>query len=109
MFYSITLVFLGGIMVLFLYVSILRNEDKIVYRGPRVVFLVLAIGLLQIIGLETYNHVLMYQEFEFRVLGELYKNYTIGSLSLIIFYLLLTLFTTIKFTEGFKGTIIKLS
>lgn len=108
-FYSITLVFLGGIIVLFLYVSILRNEDKIVYKGPGLFTRALTRGLIITFSLEESLVKARARDWEFSILGELYKNYTVGNLCILIFYLLLTLFTTIKFTEGFKGTILKVS
>ena len=103
------MVFLGGIMVLFVYVSMLRNEDKLSYNGPSLTFFVRYILLIQLLTLDELILNFSYKEFEFSILRELYKNYTMGRLFILMFYLLLTLFTTIKFTEGFKGTIIKLS
>lgn len=108
LFYSVRLIFLGGIIVLFMYVSMLRNEDKVQYNGfsPIVLFLALVLYVRIRINLRRCN--LRYHRFSLIRLSELYKNLSLCSLFILITYLLLILFATIKFTESFKGTIIKL-
>lgn len=104
----VLLVYLGGIIILFIYVAILRIEDKmdLNYKIGLGVFVLLL--LLNISGVKVRSRPSREVSLaEFRKFSDLYNQINLGLLILLIRYLLLTLFCVVKITEGFKGTIVK--
>lgn len=108
-FNAIILIYLGGIIVLFLYISILSNEDKVFFTlnlfVSSLVFLFITIVRGRAVKHGARGH---FNRIPLR-LAYLYKNLYFWGIGFIILYLLLTLFRSVKFAEGHKGTLIKLS
>lgn len=104
---AIILIFLGGIIVLFIYISVLRNEDKMVMRERRNWALMIFLLLMSLIcGFFSRMNKIEY----FLSLGDvsfLFKPLFMVGFFFRISYLLLTLFFVVKVTESFKGSLMK--
>ena len=102
------LVYLGGIMVLFLYITILNNEIKVTQEEQpafRVRLLVLAVLCGHLVCLKS-QWIFIFTPMN-EDLGSLYKVRYCRVLLFLIGYLLITLFSSVKFSESFKGRLIK--
>lgn len=105
---AVILIFLGGIIIIFLYVSTLRRGDKVFnfVRGARgflwTALLILGYGWKP----ESLEPALLYSNnmLEFRIM---FKSLNVGLLVFLFRYLLVTLFRVVKLSESFKGALIK--
>lgn len=102
--YAILLIFLGGIIVVFLYVRTLSSETKLFLPQfpPQVIlraFLVLLVP--SIFCMSTTKPRFMY----FLSYFFLKNNFIL--MTFLVGYLLLALFLVVKFSESFKGALIK--
>ena len=105
LFYRIILIFLGGIIVVIIYVCTLRENDK--FRFEVRIDLIL-IGVFIVAGIYIIQGE-EYIEFAGAVrVGGLFKPIFSGTLIFLVAYLLIILFLVVKFSESFKGAIIKL-
>lgn len=99
--YVIALLFLGGMMIIFLYVTSLANNEKLLlnlnYTGVYLGTLVVTVFSFFLI---TFNRV------ENLITHIFYSLFT-PLLWFLIFFLLITLFVVVKITESFKGALIK--
>ena len=104
---AIILIFLGGIIVLFIYISVLRNEDKITMGGKnKFICLYLVVTFFcthEFVGINYSEYIHSLKNFSFLI-----KPLFISGFFLSIRYLLITLFSVVKITESFKGSLIKL-
>merc|ERR1712113_636738 len=110
-FNALMLIFLGGIIVLFLYISILSNNEKMQIPAR-----VRNIGLIFLLGLFVFNT----QNF-FSLLtcnsgtrsevatdtSLIYHGLMSPHILFLIGVLIVALFCVVKMTEGFKGSLIK--
>lgn len=107
-FISLVLVFLGGIIVILLYISLLSSSDKI-FSGFNWIYF---IGGVVSIGVICF-FISCKRRFAFRGitrflrLSYLYYSLNFSMLFFITFYLLLTLFLVVIFSESFKGALKK--
>lgn len=99
LFFAIAIIFLGGIIVIFLYITRLLRNEKLFFRSRlkiRLPLLVLAVLPVRIIETQiNYNKILLFCFFE--------TNAT--ALMFSVFYLLMTLFVVVKICESFKGAL----
>lgn len=98
-FCTIFLIFLGGIMVMFLYVCSLAINEKLIFiKGLTTMFF---------LGLIIFNR------FGFKLtklnnsLWELYQYRWSPIIGFFIFYLLIALMLSVKFSQSFKGALSK--
>ena len=108
LFCALILVYLGGIIILFIYVSALRIEDKVVFRlgseSKRILFLVFLCVQLPSFSLwGVYNSNCR----SLQGISCLYDRVNSCLLGLLMCYLLLSLFSVVKIRESFKGTLNK--
>lgn len=115
-FNALILIFLGGMIILFLYLSTLSNNMKFVFPFFRfgsailissrlIVFYNLNISVL---GVKLESLVYTYSSVEsVRGSSVLFYVIKIPHLTFLVTLLLLTLFTVIKLTESFKGSLVK--
>lgn len=101
MFYVITLVFLGGIIIIFIYVASLRRNEKIFLNK----FPLSSIFNLTLLSLFFWK--LNFTQ-TFLFMSQLYINSNRTLLILLFSYLIYILFISVKITSSFKGTFIKL-
>jgi len=87
---------------LFIYITTLSNEDKISYRPSR---LIPALILILVLSHLTWSP-LSYTGAP-RGLVFIFKTTGLSTLVLLTRYLLLTLLTVVKISEGFKGSLLK--
>ena len=95
--YTIILIFLGGIIVLFIYVSTLASNEKLVFfygNSPYFAFLMLGLFFLPL----NDTNVLL--------ISHLYLNFSVSLLFFLTLYLLFTLISVIFLSQGFKGALI---
>jgi hypothetical protein len=103
---AVILIFLGGMMILFLYVCTLRNYEKLFLSlgwpqlGGALLFAVS--GPFSSFSLRSCDPSHNLLEFSF-----LFKSLQIGGLLFTATYLLLRLFRVVKVSESFKGTLVK--
>ena len=113
---ALILIFLGGMIVLFLYISTLSNNEKLLI--PTESWLVLIVITVVIIVLITSGLTLSFLggsggvfhntcEQSIRNLSTLYTLIRVPHLRYMLTMLLVTLFCTVKITEGFKGSLTK--
>ena len=115
-FNALVLIFLGGMIVLFLYIRTLSNNDKLVARSKTFTFFYLA-ALFLIFLIITGNSGFWlnpkqgppHNTAQTRIadLSSLYDFMSLPHLAFMISLLLATLFCTVKLTEGFKGSLTK--
>lgn len=95
---ALMLIFLGGMMVIFIYITTLAREDKLISTPPTLLFitaLVVAVTL-------SFTKSLPVSHVDLRTL------YTVRRGSTVIFltwYLLLTLFAVVKIRQSHKGAL----
>ena len=115
-FNALVLIFLGGMIVLFLYIRTLSNNDKLVARSKTFIFFYLA-ALFLIFLIITGNSGFWLNpkqgpphntaQTSIADLSSLYDFMSLPHLAFMISLLLATLFCTVKLTEGFKGSLTK--
>jgi len=115
-FNALILIFLGGMIILFLYLSTLSNNLKFIFpllRLGRLIIVSLSFVIihnLNISALGVKSELLLYL---YSNAGSLKRSsilfffIKIPHLIFVITLLLLTLFTVIKLTESFKGSLVK--
>ena len=106
-FYRLILVFLGGVIVLVLYICALRRSEKFFLKEVylRIVVLVVALVVFKAVffGIEVGRR---YYDLVTFVSG-MYKNNFHSSLFFFVVYLLFRLFLIVKFSESFKGALVR--
>jgi len=115
-FNALVLIFLGGMIVLFLYIRTLSNNDKLVARSKTFTFFYLA-ALFLIFLIITGNSGFWLNpkqgpphntaQTSIADLSSLYDFMSLPHLAFMVSLLLATLFCTVKLTEGFKGSLTK--
>ncbi len=99
--FRIILIYLGGIMVIFLYITFLATNLKITLpKKNKIITLVILVLRLTPIPLQ-------YIDVKDNIPLSLYKLINNQILLFLIVYLLLTLLVAVKLTENFKGALIK--
>ena len=115
-FNALMLIFLGGIIILFLYLSTLSNNLKFVFPFFRFASAILVLfGLvvfynlnISVLGVKLESLVYSYSNVEsLRGPGMLFYVIKVPHLTFLVTLLLLTLFTVMKLTESFKGSLVK--
>lgn len=94
--YAIILIFLGGIIVLFIYVSTLAGNEKIALPIKARVWLLPVIAGL--VALPTQDSGLL-------LISHLYLNISVALLFFLTLYLLCTLIVVVFLSQGFKGAL----
>lgn len=102
--YAILLIFLGGIIVIFLYVSTLSLSNKIITTPTPsspllggLVLIILSLRFTPQINFEIINSLVI----------QLYQEIHSPLLIFLVRYLLLTLLSVVKITQSFKGALLK--
>ena len=101
--YAIILIFLGGIMVVFLYVRTWRRNQKFLlppFPLPLILFFLCAIFYLNPTTPPLRPYSAAY-------ISTIYISTSGGIILFLVVYLLLTLFLVVKTSESFKGALIK--
>jgi Zn-dependent protease with chaperone function len=99
-FFSLILIFLGGIMVIFLYFSGLSVSEKINFKFKKLELFV----FLFFLGVNL-NVVSLFEENFLKLLRLNFNKLNLILNMFFIFYLLFALFLVVKFSESFKGRI----
>lgn len=106
LFYRILLIFLGGIIIVIIYICTLGKNEKVTQEshlwGLRVVLIFSSI----IFSFKAETSFIN-EAFDFKFLRGLYKSLSINLLYFLIVYLLIRLFFIVKLTESFKGALLK--
>ena len=103
----ILLVYLGGIIILFIYVAILRIEDKLNINQKMSLRVAGLVAILLFSDPRREGPHKELSQSEIAKFSDLYRSSNLGLLLILMAYLLLTLFCVVKVTESFKGTIVK--
>src|SRR5271163_1327063 len=104
MFYAIILIFLGGIIIIFIYVTTLAGNEKflipfnfnLLYLPIRRLIIIRFLGSYPILPKEIF-------------FIHTYLSSTTPILWFLFTFLLITLFVVIKIAESFKGVLVKFS
>lgn len=102
-FYAVALIFLGGIIVIFIYVTTLAGNEK--FLLPRIPSTVALTILLIFIGLSQLPTTSEFKQELF--ITHTYSAPSIPVLCFLLIFLFRALFTVIKITESFKGALTK--
>lgn len=100
--YALILIFLGGMIVVFIYATSLANNEKFFFKFPMStapLLICCALGIPSILTLTLPSTPLN--------LSTLFHFSSIPVIWVLIVYLLLILFVSVKVTERFKGALIK--
>lgn len=100
--YALILIFLGGIIVVFIYATNLANNEKFFFRPPSSLSPLLVSGALSIPSVAVFIPPSTPLN-----LGILFFSSSIPVIWLLILYLLFILFIRVKITERFKGALVK--
>lgn len=102
-FYAVILIFLGGIIVVFIYVTTLAGNEKF-----RINFVSPLLGLLIFCTSFIYFYFPTLTQIKKEIfMGHVYFSRTTPVLWFLIMFLLSTLIVVIKLAENFKGTLTK--
>ena len=93
---ALILIFLGGIIVIFLYFCSLSINDKPVFTPPKS-------GLVLLIIITTLHPVSDVYGVNFIKLN--FESFNLSSILILVSYLLTCLFIVVKFSENFKGAL----
>ncbi len=96
---SLFMVFVGGIIVIFLYVSSLAFNEKFFLNRPMPLIFILGLSLFLIFKINNF--------FAHSLVSQLYRSYSVFSLIFLIAYLLLVFFLAVKLSENFKGALVE--
>jgi len=102
-FYAIILIFLGGIIVVFIYVTTLAGNEKfhMNFAPSSLVFLILG-------AIFIYFYSLRPTQFKKEIfISHIYFSSTTPLLWYLVIFLFTTLVVVVKLAENFKGTLIK--
>jgi hypothetical protein len=92
---------LGGIIVVFLYASILSRNEKLVFKTKPVGLVVIVFGSILI---RIWPSLHLREE---TVISKLYSPTFYGAMVFLVLYLLMTLFLIVKLSEPLKGSLSK--
>lgn len=109
-FNALLLIFLGGIIVLFLYISILSNNEKIHLNSKLVTLILVFFGLVWALSNQGLNYITYNSNCGNESILDttlLYHDLITPHLIFLITILIVALFCVVKMTEGFKGSLIK--
>ena len=107
-FYLIVLVFLGGVIILIIYISTLAANEKfrIIKLSPENMRFTILIRLTLFILLK-YKNIINYTRLNNTAVGILYESSNFTLLLCLIVYLLLTLVCVVKLVKFESGPLIK--
>nr|YP_010139287.1 NADH dehydrogenase subunit 6 [Kaylathalia klovstadi]QQK54741.1 NADH dehydrogenase subunit 6 [Kaylathalia klovstadi] len=99
------LIFLGGLMVLFIYISCLASNEKfyLSYETPVTVMLITIIFLVMLVTNQTSQMVKVNQTQEFSYIHSMYTQMMSMTTGVTMLYLLLTLIVVVKMTSKYEG------
>nr|YP_010946463.1 NADH dehydrogenase subunit 6 [Caeparia donskoffi]WGO57181.1 NADH dehydrogenase subunit 6 [Caeparia donskoffi] len=109
--YTLFLIFLGGMLVLFIYITSLASNEMFKLSNKLLLFMMIIMPIIYSIlkqdfsslsNQETYNFVILYNMTTLPLL-KLYNQPTGMLTILMVLYLLLTLIVVVKITNIFKG------
>lgn len=106
-FYLLVLVFLGGVIVLIIYIRTLAANEKIFFKvtNKMVIFTFLSLVILLFLLLE--KNLKIKTSIGVIVAGSLYECSNISTLIFLIIYLLLTIVCVVKLVKFESGPLIK--
>ena len=103
--YSIVLIFLGGIIVIFLYVRTLSLSNKIV--SPTINWIaIVMLGSVLLWRFFSSNIATTFVQLNF--ITQVYQPLRFTIVLFLVFYLLSALFIVVKITQSFKGALLKI-
>merc|ERR1712219_28871 len=104
-FYLLVLVFLGGVIILIIYISTLAANEKFVRPDFPSLLLFIVAGIFRRFMLSSYNYTNK-SSYNIRMLINLYE-YSNGSLSIfLIVYLLITIVCVVKLVKFERGPLV---
>jgi NADH-ubiquinone oxidoreductase chain 6 len=98
--YRVFLIFLGGMMVVFLYARILSSNEKLIFKFRSFI----ALGLAFFMGLIIFS---LAEGPKLLIISKIYSNIYMLSTMFLIVYLLMVLFIVVKLAEPLKGSLRK--
>jgi len=105
--YILFLIFLGGLIVLFIYITRLASNEKFIYSSDRKFMFSLSLRLTLLLLILNINNQLTIKSIPepLVLFKEMYHLEVLFLTSLSIIYLLLTLIVVIKITSKYRGPI----
>lgn len=97
----LALIYLGGMMVIFLYVSFLAINFKFFFPEYKPILLCSALVIIASIYPPNWPNL------KEKLITEVYTRFSSETLIFLIIYLLLCLLIVVKFSQCFKGALIK--
>nr|YP_010564250.1 NADH dehydrogenase subunit 6 [Latoia hilarata]UYX62234.1 NADH dehydrogenase subunit 6 [Latoia hilarata] len=118
--YILFLVFLGGLLVLFIYVSSIASNEMFKFKNNMKLYFLLLfsllimflffnnknnywLNLLQNFEIFNFNNLFMFNNENTFNLNKLYNNHTFFIMMILIMYLFITLITVVTITNIFYG------
>ena len=102
LYYTIIIIFLGGIIILFIYLTRLTSNEKIILRirkkNKKAILFIVIFRTLKINSLVNFN-------FNLLNLKILYLKFWRLNLVILVVCLLLTIFRRVKLLEKFRGSL----
>lgn len=101
---SIILIFLGGMIVIFIFMASLCRREKIFIRVKNLFFISMTLIFLRLGITVFFDNISSLPALSTRSINIYFSN-TMPNFILVTFFLLITLFSVIKITEYFKGAL----
>jgi NADH-ubiquinone oxidoreductase chain 6 len=101
--YAIILIFLGGIIVIFIYVTTLAGNEKFFLNRPSLLNLIIFLSFITIVSSLTIHSQFKKEAF----IRHIYYSSSLIILWFLIIFLFSTLIVIVKMSESFKGALIK--
>nr|BAE46525.1 NADH dehydrogenase subunit 6 [Neocalanus tonsus] len=106
-FYLLVLVFLGGVMVLIIYMSTLAANEKIFFKVTNKMVIFTFLSLIMLLFLLLEKNLKMKTSMGVMVAGSLYECSNMSTLIFLMIYLLLTMVCVVKLVKFESGPLIK--
>merc|ERR1712133_64966 len=104
-FYSLVLVFLGGVIILIIYISTLAANEKFIIPKFNRHLIFILIFFMSRFFINCYNYTIK-SSFNSRIVINLYEYLNRSTLLFLIFYLLITIICVVKLVKFERGPLV---
>ena len=104
-FYLLILVFLGGVIILIIYIRTLSANEKFSNKNNTNIIFIIIFLLTILLNSNFINNSFIFINYNF--INHLYSSLNISSTIFLIFYLLITIICVVKLVKFEKGPLIK--